>query len=148
MKNQLTSILGRRGNKINSQSIDLCYLIKQLSKDLLPKAVGRKSIILNDISEGMSVHSDKELLAPIIWSMMNDAIDRSANSCIRISAGINENLVTISVNDTSLAFDDQIIDAVRKVQKLAEKLGGSLCLDTNPGKGTTLVFTLFHAMAS
>lgn len=72
---------------LHRESIDLCYMMVQLSDELYPQMAGRGKRIENHIGENMVIYGDPDKLARVFNNLLKNAIAYGTdNSVISISA--------------------------------------------------------------
>ena len=64
--------------------VSLFGLVNRLQASLLPEAVGKKSLIINDVDKSLSLRTDEQMLAYVVGGMLSNAICSNSDSCIRI----------------------------------------------------------------
>jgi signal transduction histidine kinase len=55
--------------------ISLHRFVDELTAGLVPRAVSRKSIIINQIDRDLEVGTDENLLAFVLWNLLDKAVD-------------------------------------------------------------------------
>lgn len=120
----------------------------------------RKGLPLHyDISPGLLLFSDRNILAVVIRNIMDNAIKYTKSGSIRIRAEEDDGAIRIQVRDTgagmSAARIREILSYTEKetgkvtstfgyrfITELTRKLGGHLHIESDPGKGTVVTVTL------
>lgn len=131
---------------LNPENISLHELVDQLMSKLLPEAVNRKSLIINNIEQHLLVNTDRATLAQVLESLMDELIRNSEGGCVRVEAATAGNMTLIHVKDCGASFNNNIACSLQKVRHLAKKLGGSLCISSNPSVGMVVAFTLYSQL--
>src|SRR5579872_371703 len=121
--------------------ISLHRFVDELTAGLLPRAVGRKSIIINQIDRDLEVGSDENLLAFVLWNLLDKAVDSTQNECIHVESQRIGESTMIRVRNAGVYFYRSCANCFRQVQDAAEKLGGSISIDSWE-MGTTVALTL------
>jgi light-regulated signal transduction histidine kinase (bacteriophytochrome) len=122
--------------------ISLHRFVDELTAGLLPRAVSRKSIILNQIDRDLEVvGSDENLLAFILWNLLDKVVDSTQNECIHIESVQQGDSTMIRVRNAGVYFYRSCGNCFRQVQDAAEKLGGSISIDSWD-MNTTVALTL------
>lgn len=124
--------------------ISLHRFVDELTAGLLTRAVSRKSIILNQIDRNLEVGSDENLLAFVLWNLLDKAVDSTQNECIHIESLQQGDSTMIRVRNAGVYFYRSCANCFRQVQDAAEKLGGSISIDSWD-TGTTVALTLRKA---
>ena len=103
--------------------------VDELIAGLLPRAVSRKTIIINQIDRHLELGADENLLAFVIWNLLDRAVNSTQNECIHIESARNEGNTVISVRNAGVYFYRTLSNNFRQVQHAAEKLGGTISVD-------------------
>jgi hypothetical protein len=128
-------------------TISLHRFVDELVTGLLPRAVSRKTIIINQIDRDIEVGSDENLLAFVLWNLLDRAVDCTRNECIHVeSVQIDENIM-IRVRNAGVYFYRSCANCIRQVQHAAEKIGGTISIDYNSGDTCTTVALTLHRAA-
>jgi hypothetical protein len=121
--------------------ISLHRFVDELTAGLLPRAVSRKSIIINQIDRDLEVGSDENLLAFVLWNLLDKAVDSTQSECIHIESVQQGDSTMIRVRNAGVYFYRSCANCFRQVQDAAEKLGGSISIDSWDME-TTVALTL------
>ena len=124
--------------------VSLHHLVNQLLMGLQPLAMKRDNIILNGISEDLSIETDENLLAYVLWNLISSAVNSTKKECIHIVVLIGQDRMMICVKGTGTYFYQAISREYRKVQDAAEKLGGSISFDDDAIHGSNISFSILH----
>jgi K+-sensing histidine kinase KdpD len=119
--------------------------VDELTAGLVPRAVSRKSIIINQIDRDLEVGSDENLLAFVLWNLLDKAVDSTQNECIHVESVRLGESTMIRVRNAGVYFYRSSANCFRQVQDAAEKLGGSISIDSWD-MGTTVALTLHKDM--
>src|ERR1700729_1357950 len=116
--------------------------VDELMAGLLPRAVSRKIIIINQIDRDLELGTDENLLAFVLWNLLDRAVNCTQNECIHIeSVRIGESTM-IRVRNAGVYFYRTLANNFRQVQYAAEKLGGTISVDYGEDTCTTVALTL------
>ena len=115
--------------------------VDELMAGLLPRAVSRKTIIINQIDRDLEVGSDENLLAFVLWNLLDKAVDSTQSECIHIESEQQGDSTMIRVRNAGVYFYRSCANCFRQVQDAAEKLGGSISIDSWD-MSTTVALTL------
>ncbi|HEY4290773.1 MAG TPA: sensor histidine kinase [Puia sp.] len=127
-------------------TISLHRFVDELMTGLLPRAVGHKTIIINQIDRDIEVGSDENLLAFVLWNLLDRAVDCTRNECIHVESLMVDDKIMIRVRNAGVYFYRSCANCIRQVQHAAEKIGGTISIDYNNGNtGTTVALTLHKA---
>jgi K+-sensing histidine kinase KdpD len=117
--------------------------VDELMAGLLPRAVSRKTIIINQIDRDLELGADENLLAFVLWNLLDRAVSSTQNECIHIESARNAGNTVIRVRDAGVYFYRTLSNNFRQVQHAAEKLGGTISVDyTEETCCTTVALTL------
>jgi signal transduction histidine kinase len=127
---------------------DLCTpvllhrFVDELLEGLLPRAVSRKTIIINQIDRDLELPTDENLLAFVLWNLLDRAVSCTQNECIHIESVRNGDSTMIRVRNAGVYFYRTLCSNFRQVQHAAEKLGGTISVEYTEGTCTTVALTL------
>jgi hypothetical protein len=125
--------------------ISLHHFVDELTLGLLPLAVSRKTIIINQIDRNLQLGSDENMLAYVLWNLLDRAISSTQNECIHIESVIEGDTTLIRVRNAGVYFYRTISHGFRQVQHAAEKLGGSISIDYSGNTNTTIALSIKKA---
>lgn len=128
-----------------SRSLQLQKLVNHLLKDLLPAAVRKRSLILNEIPGEFTVSADENMVSYVLWNLMNNVVHTSANECIHVNAERNGNCTVISLKHVSNYFYRSFSGDLRQVQDMAAKLGGCINIECSGENESTVTFLINDA---
>jgi len=126
-------------------TIPLHRFVDELMAGLLPRAVSRKTVIINQIDPHLEVGSDENLLAFVLWNLLDKAVDSTRNECIHIESSSTGESTMIRVRNAGVYFYRSCANCFRQVQDAAEKLGGSISIDSWDME-TTVALTLHNVL--
>jgi hypothetical protein len=122
--------------------ISLHRFVDELTAGLVPRAVSRKTIIINQIDRDLEVGTDENLLAFVLWNLLDRAVNCTQNECIHVeSVRIGESTM-IRVRNAGVYYYRTLANNFRQVQHAAEKLGGTISVDYAEDTSTTVALTL------
>src|SRR5258708_16310650 len=119
----------------------------ELTAGLLPRAVSRKTLIINQIDRNLEVGSDENLLAFILWNLLDKAVESTQNECIHVESVCEGESTMIRVRNAGVYFYRSCANCFRQVQDAAEKLGGTISIDSWD-MGTTVALTLHKDLSA
>ncbi len=125
--------------------ISLHHFVDELTLGLLPMAVSRKSIIINQIDRNLQVGSDENMLAYVLWNLLDRAVSSTQNECIHIESITDGDTTHIRVLNAGPYFYRTVCHGFRQVQHAAERLGGTISIDYTGNTSTTIALTLKNA---
>jgi K+-sensing histidine kinase KdpD len=115
---------------------DLCTpvllhrFVDELMAGLLPRAVSRKTIIINQIDRDLELPTDENLLAFVLWNLLDRAVTCTQNDCIHVESVQTAESTMIRVRNAGVYFYRTLSNNFRQVQHAAEKLGGTISVDS------------------
>jgi hypothetical protein len=128
---------------------DLCTpillhrFVDELMAGLVPRAVSRKTIIINQIDRDLELGADENLLAFVLWNLLDRAVSSTQNECIHVESARDGDNTIIRVRNAGVYFYRTLSNNFRQVQHAAEKLGGTIAVDyTEETCCTTVALTL------
>jgi PAS domain S-box-containing protein len=134
--------------------------------DLLNASAQKKQIhLINKVDESVHANADEDMLNTILRNLLTNAIKfTSKDGSITVSSITSSNMIEVSINDTGVGMDDttkkklfQLDDTVSKTgtdnesgtglglllcKEFVEKHGGKIRVESEPGKGSSFIFTL------
>ena len=103
--------------------------VDELMAGILPRAVSRKTIIINQIDRDLELGTDENLLAFILWNLLDRAVASTQNECIHVESSRDGDATMIRVRNAGVYFYRTLANNFRQVQHAAEKLGGTISVD-------------------
>jgi light-regulated signal transduction histidine kinase (bacteriophytochrome) len=122
--------------------ISLHRFVDDLTTGLLPLAVSRKTIIINQIDRELEVGTDENMLAYVLWNLLDRAVSSTQNDCIHVESVRREENTMIIVRNAGVYFYRTLSHGFRQVQYAAEKMGGSISIDYTGSNSPTVALTL------
>lgn len=116
-------------------------LVSQVITASLPSAVRRRSFFINEINAGISVLTDRQLLASVIDGAAKLMTAETSHKCIRILASVYGPVILITLKDKNGLRRYGSIRDVQPLQELAIKLGGSISTTYYPKQGSSIVIS-------
>jgi len=123
-------------------NVSLHKLVSELVQSLLPLTVKRHNLVLNEIPRDLFVGADENMLAYVLWSLINGAIQSTHNECIHIEGVIMDDCMMIRIKDVGTYFRHTISREYRQVQHVAARLGGSIRIENGMDYGTDAAFCI------
>ncbi len=119
--------------------------VDELMAGLLPRAVSRKTIIINQIDRDLELGTDENLLAFVLWNLLDRAVNCTQNECIHVESVKNDDCTVIRVRNAGVYFYRTLSNNFRQVQHAAEKLGGTITVDYTEATCCTIVALTLRA---
>ncbi|MES1223073.1 MAG: hypothetical protein ABUT20_46700 [Bacteroidota bacterium] len=140
----MTSELLHPESVVAGPELSLHNLTDKLIISLLPKSTKQKNIIINDISEELTANADEQLLAAVMGCLLQTAVAHASSSCIRVSAKAFGYITLVHIRSNEVYNEEISDDYMRRLQPLAEKLGGCITVTNSNLRGTTMAFTFIN----
>lgn len=146
----------KKGFSIKSENIELPDFIKEAT-DIYKDIALRKGLYFNwDITSGLVLNSDRNMLAIVIRNLVDNAVKYTAFGSVGISAFRKNGHIQIQVKDTGQgmtalkikeikSIDEKDINRMgptfgyRFIMELVRKLNGEVDIESAPARGTTVV---------
>ena len=131
-------------HELTQQQVELHLMVSRISASSLPSATRKNSFIINDVPADLLANTDENMLATVFGSLLNAIITHSENCCIRVSAKHYGKVVLLHLKETHSISNPAFAGNLRQVQQLAEKIGGTVSVSTNPNEATTIVLSFIN----
>src|SRR5258706_13257692 len=128
-------------NQFTQSHVALNLIVSRISASSIPSGTKRHSFIVNDIPKELEVNANEHMLATVFGNLLNTVITHTENCCIRISAKLYGKVVLIHLTESHQPNCSAFNGSIRQVQKLAEKIGGTISINSDRDRATTIVFT-------
>jgi hypothetical protein len=128
--------------------ISLYELVSGLVQSLLPVTIRRHNLVLNEIARDLRVAADENVLAYVLWSLINGAFQSTQNECIRIEAATVDDRLMIRIKNVGTYFRQAISREYRQVQQVAETLGGSISIENGKEYGMDAAFCISSSLVA
>ena len=126
--------------EISQKFYDLHELTNRLVCTLLPKVTSNKSFFINEIPDHLLLDTDPRMTASVLSGLLSAVVSYTKDSCIRLSAKIYGNMILVQVKESTCLNITAFESEVHKLQPLAEKMRGSICVTSQRKKLTTVTF--------
>lgn len=159
------SKLADRKIEIKTQPVDLYYLTNNVITLLTPLTNGKPIILDNEIPRSFyAVDADENRLQQIMFNLIGNGIKYSDKGYVKINAQQDNNTTTIRVKDTGIGIAPEDLDDIFQsfcqlehsdarehggtglglaiTKQLVELHNGKIDVISQPGKGTTFIFTM------
>lgn len=145
MKNQYQLDLPQTAPTFVSEPIALHKLVSRVSAGVLPQATAKKSFIVNEVDEKISVMADEDILAFVLGCLISNSVLSTYDSCIRVSTVSKGNSIQIVVKNNGKFDYTPGMHSLVTMSGAARKLGGIICLQSEPRGGYTVVLSIAAA---
>jgi signal transduction histidine kinase len=147
---------------IEYENFDVVNMVKQSYNDLQFSAQGNLELIL-DIQTEPIIYSDKSRIGVLLKNVIGNAIkyrNKEIDSFVKFTLKRNEESIIMAITDNGEGIDTQHLDKIFTMfyrgttssvgtglglyicQEIANKLNGSLQVESQLGKGTTMTITI------
>lgn len=133
---------------VPSAKVSLHELVSELVGSLLPATIRSHNLILNEIPRDLRVGADENMLAYVLWSLINGAVQNAHNECIHIEAITAGDRLMIRIKDVGAYFRYAISREYRQVQHVAEQLGGSISIENGKEYGMNAAFCISNSLVA
>ena len=136
---------------------DLGTLLRSAADMLWLLLQKRGNRLETEIDEGLTVFADADLLSQVVVNLIQNAHAHTENDVIRLRAARDGGVITVTVRDNGSGISPNLLPRVfdrgatdgagtgygLSLCKMAvESHGGEIWIESEPGKGTTVHFTL------
>ncbi|OGF67211.1 MAG: hypothetical protein A2Y62_11830 [Candidatus Fischerbacteria bacterium RBG_13_37_8] len=159
------SKLKTKNIELNKKPVDMKSLTDVVFLNSKPLIKDKAVQLKNDIPEGMPfVEGDEDRLQQIMFNLVGNAIKFTHTGIISVSAGKSDHMVEISVTDSGIGIPAEKLTDIFKsfeqvdastareyggtglglaiTKQLVELHGGSIQVESEPGKGSRFSFTV------
>lgn len=119
---------------------DLNELIGGLMKSLLPEAMDNKSYLINEIPEKLILRTDRQLVAAVLDGMLSIAVKYARETYVRLSAKVYGHVILVHIGKQGMLNSAAIHQDVSRLQGLAEKILGTVSINSERKGSSTLTF--------
>lgn len=141
---------------IEKESVDLANVLKERVDMFLPQAETKGIALVSHIGVLPQIFADEKRIGQVVNNLLSNSLKFTHNGgAITLSATADESHITISVADSGIGIPKEKQPALFTrfagrgtglglyiVKGIVEAHGGTVTLDSEAGKGTTISFTL------
>jgi len=128
--------------------LSLHELVSELVQSLLPVTVRRSNLVLNEISRDLYIEADENMLAYVLWNLINGTVQSTYNKCIRIEATAADDRLMVRIKDVGTYFRLMNSKDYRQVQDVAQRLGGSISIENGKEYGVDAAFYISNCLVA
>ena len=136
----MKTMLATSGPEISNSFSGLHHLTDCLVTTFHSKATSNNNHFINEIPDQLHLATDRQLLATVMSGLLSAVVTYAKGSCIRLSAKVYGNVVLVQIKESTSLNNKSFESEVRKLQPLAEKMRGSVCVISQRQKLTTITF--------
>jgi len=148
----------------NIRPVALIDIVQSVSSTLEPKAKERGLQLGLDVADGLLLRADRDRLEQVVMNLVDNAIKFTEKGAVFISASSSGNTAKVAVKDTGIGIPANElprlgerfyrVDPARSrglggtglglaiVKHLILSMDGSLSIESEVGRGTTVTFTM------
>jgi signal transduction histidine kinase/CheY-like chemotaxis protein len=150
--------------EVRFQLVDIGPLIERLSAALRPMVAADVELLVDLPRSGLVLRTDPALVERVVVNLLSNAVKFTAHGHVRCTGAQHGDAIEITVSDTGIGIppeqQERVFEEFYQVpgplqraragtglglsyaRRVATVLGGSLTLDSEPGRGTTLALRL------
>jgi hypothetical protein len=122
-------------------SVCLFDVIDRLSESLEPLSFSKSTVIINDVSPDLFVGTDRNLVASVLGSLLNQLISGTGSNTIQISAKLYGNVVLLHLKNLAGNDFTPVVQNIQSIQPMIEKLKGFVGITSHRNNRTTIAFS-------
>ena len=127
---------------IMSGTFNLYQLTDDIIKSFLPLAARRNSFFINNIPAEFEIDADPDLVSSVLSGLLATLVSRAPGSGIALSAkNYNSGIVLMHIRNCNIADSVTMEEELKRLQKLADKIGGIVGIGGQRQQLTTLTFS-------
>ncbi len=134
----------RDPNELTGAHVALHLVINELSEAILPVALHRSNTLVNEVSPSLLVRTNLDKLTAVLSNLLETVISNSQDSLIRFSAKIYDDVLLLHIKKNCRQFNDEFVNCLGPVQRLAEELYGSVCITSHRNDVTTVALSFIN----
>ncbi|MCX7746118.1 MAG: ATP-binding protein [Clostridia bacterium] len=149
---------------LHNKSLNLWQVVDVVFAVLRPMAKEKELIFKNEISESLNVYADENRLFQILYNLLGNAVKFTESGEIKVLAVKRNQMIQITVSDTGMGIPEDKLETVflpfeqveiegnsansgtglglSITKNLVELHGGSIHVESQPGKGSSFIFSL------
>jgi hypothetical protein len=133
--------LNINGTAGQQECVTLKTLVSRIIAGIIPAAVRNKSFMVNDISAGLKLVGNTDMVAAVLSNLFNTVATHAENSCIHISAKAYSDVILVQLRDRNCVNKFIIAHSLQEAQPIAAKIGGYIGITSQRKSETTIVFS-------
>jgi PAS domain S-box-containing protein len=150
---------------LSQEDFSLTAVLPEVLSTIMPLALRKNLRLQNDVAANLAVHADRIRFKQILYNLLSNAVKFTPEGGeVRLAAEQQNGFVRVSVSDSGVgihpADQELIFEEFRQVgettkgvkegtglglaitKRLVEQHGGRVSVESEPGKGSTFIFTL------
>ncbi|MDN5570257.1 MAG: HAMP domain-containing histidine kinase [Propionibacteriaceae bacterium] len=144
--------------ELRLEPVDLRQLVRQTVRDA--RRVHSTGLRIESIGPPLVLHADRHLLGQALWNLVNNSCRHAApGTSVTVSVSHGEGQAVVAVSDDGAGMTDDERSRLFEpfasasggtgtglgmtiTERIIEEHGGRMLVDTIPGRGTTVYFTI------
>jgi signal transduction histidine kinase len=143
---------------LERREVNLSDIVRSLLAEIKPLADKSETELRNEVDAGMTVNADPALLAEVLQSLFSNAIRFTERGSVSVGAQCEDKIVECWVQDSGKGIEADRIERIFHkfetesaeghglglaiVKKIVEAHGGTVRVQSSPGKGSRFSFTI------
>lgn len=133
----MTAVISSSLIRSDASAWELNPITEKLVQSLQPSVAARGNHLINDIAEDICVDANRELLATVLAGLIGTVNHQVSGSNIRLTAKQYSDVILVHLKDYNNT-GNLVVD--KKIQALAEKMGGFVGVSSQRNNLTTIAF--------
>ncbi|HWK03198.1 MAG TPA: hypothetical protein VNS58_06185 [Puia sp.] len=129
-------------NQLSNEAVSLHRLVSRLQSGLMPRAVAKKSFIVNNVDKKHVALTDENTLAFIIDGLIGNAIYSSCNACIWIETVFKGNQIQLLVKNAEKFTYSAEMNSLTGMLRVADDAGVNIALHMEPTGAFTVIISM------
>ena len=119
----------------------LHHLADRLVTSFLPAAIRNHNFFINEVPTGLPIEHNNEWVASVISGMIATAVSNTKDNCIRLTAKKYGYVFVFEIKSACKTNNHPLNADLQQMQRLAEKIGGCLLINTQNEEKTMMSFS-------
>ena len=116
-------------------------IVKMATGNLRLTAVKRHSFIINEVSPEFQIETNEILLTTLLNELLSAVVSNTNHSCIRIDAKEYDDVIFLTVKDSSSIVNGTVAPNLDAIKTLARKMNGSISISNTNNKINTILLS-------
>ncbi|MBI4511128.1 MAG: HAMP domain-containing protein [Deltaproteobacteria bacterium] len=154
-----------REYQLRVEDVELAGIVVMVQEGLRPHALKREVMLLCEVPPGLPIRADRRALEQVLWNLLDNAVKHGTpGNRVVARASCSTSHVTVSIVDTGPGIAKEHLPRIFErfyrvdpgrsreqggtglglaiVKHLVEAMGGSICVESTVGVGSTFSFSL------
>ena len=129
-------------NRSSNEAIPLHRLVSHLQNSLMPRAVAKKSFIVNNVDKKHIAFTNENTLAFIVGGLIGNAICSSCEACIWVETIHEGNQIRLLVRNAEKFTYSTEMDSLTGILSAAGNAGVNIDLQREPTGAFTVIISM------